>query len=75
MSSIGERMRYIRKLHNLNQQNFSKQINISQGRLSEIEKNLCKPSADTLISISRVYGVNLNWLLLEVGDPLIKSTD
>jgi len=68
MINIGERVKHIRKLHMLNQQEFSKAINISQGRLSEIEKNICKPSTDTLISLSRTFNVNLNWILLGEGE-------
>lgn len=67
MESIGERIKYIRKIHKLNQQQFSKAVDISQGRLSEIEKDKCKPSAETLISISQIFNVNLNWLLLGEG--------
>jgi len=68
MNSIGERIRHIRKLHNLNQNKFSSAIYISQGRLSEIEKNICKPSAETLISLSQFFNVNLNWILLGEGE-------
>lgn len=68
MSSIGERVKHIRKLHKLNQKDFSAAINISQGRLSEIEKNICKPSTDTLISLSKGFNVNLNWIILGEGD-------
>ncbi|WP_414694860.1 helix-turn-helix domain-containing protein [Paenibacillus sp.] len=70
MDSIGERVKHIRLMHHLNQQQFSATIHISQGRLSEIEKNLCKPSAETLISLSQEYKVNLNWLLLGEGEEL-----
>jgi len=70
MDSIGERVKHIRTMHNLNQQKFAGTIHISQGRLSEIEKNKCKPSAETLISLSQVYKVNLNWLLLGEGEEL-----
>jgi len=68
MTNIGERVKHVRKLHKLNQQEFSKAINISQGRLSEIEKNICKPSADTLISLATGFNVNLNWLILGEGE-------
>jgi transcriptional regulator with XRE-family HTH domain len=70
MITIGERVKHIRKLHKLSQQEFSKAINISQGRLSEIEKNICKPSTDTLTSLSKGFNVNLNWLVLGEGDQL-----
>jgi transcriptional regulator with XRE-family HTH domain len=69
MESIGERVKYIRKMYKLNQQQFSTALDISQGRLSEIEKDKCKPSAETLISISTKFNVNLNWLLLGEGAP------
>jgi len=68
MENIGERVRHIRKLHNLNQKSSSNAINISQGHLSEIEKNICKPSAETLISLSQIFNPNLNWLLLGEGE-------
>jgi transcriptional regulator with XRE-family HTH domain len=65
MSNIGLKIRYIRKLHKMNQRQFSEAINISQGRLSEIEIGKCNPSADTLVSIAEAFDVDLNWLLLE----------
>ena len=64
MITIGERVKYIRKIHKLNQVEFSRAIQISQGRLSEIEIGKCNPSADTLTSIARSFDVDLNWLLL-----------
>lgn len=65
MSNIGVKIRYIRKLNKMNQQKFSEAINISQGRLSEIEIGKCNPSSDTLVSIGEAFDVDLNWLLLK----------
>ncbi len=64
-NNIGSRFKIVRKMNNLNQNQFAEAINISQGRLSEIEKGICKPSADTLILIAEQFRVDLNWLLLE----------
>jgi transcriptional regulator with XRE-family HTH domain len=61
MITIGARVKYIRKIHKLNQVEFSRAIQISQGRLSEIEIGKCNPSAETLISIARSFDVDLNW--------------
>lgn len=71
--TIGERIKFIRKERKLNQIEFSRSINISQGRLSEIEKDICKPSADTLISMAQIYSVNLNWILLGKGSLFLNS--
>lgn len=38
---------------------------ISQGRLSEIEKGITKPSMDTLIALRKNFKVDLNNLLFE----------
>jgi transcriptional regulator with XRE-family HTH domain len=61
--SIGERIRRIRKLNKMTQVDFSAMLGISQGRLSEIEKNITKPSADTLIALRKRFNVDLNELL------------
>ena len=38
MSSIGERIKRIRKIHEHNQVEFSNMIGVSQGTLSELEQ-------------------------------------
>jgi transcriptional regulator with XRE-family HTH domain len=62
-ASIGKRIRNIRKSFKMTQIEFSSVIGISQGRLSEIEKDMNKPSADTLIALRRRFNVDLNELL------------
>lgn len=64
-STIGQKIRGIRKSRELSQIDFSSSIGISQGRLSEIEKDITKPSAETLIALRKQFGVDLNWLLCE----------
>jgi len=47
----------------LNQIDFSDVIGISQGRLSEIERDKTKASAETLKELRNRFNVDLNWLL------------
>lgn len=63
MNTIESKIIAIRIEHQLNQIDFSKALGISQGRLSEIEKDKNKPSAETLIEMKRKMNVDLNWLL------------
>lgn len=65
MDSIGQKVKLIRKQHKLNQISFADAIGISQGRLSEIEQEKTKPSADTLKELRRRFQVDLNWLFDE----------
>ncbi|ANE45880.1 hypothetical protein SY83_05680 [Paenibacillus swuensis] len=65
MNTIGEKVKAIRKKHNLNQIDFADTIGISQGRLSEIEQGKTKPSAETLNELRKKFYVDLNWLFDE----------
>lgn len=62
--TIGSRIKRIRSLSEMNQVEFSSLLGISQGRLSEIEKDNTKPSAETLIALRKKFGVDLNELLI-----------
>ncbi|MDH2332608.1 helix-turn-helix domain-containing protein [Paenibacillus polymyxa] len=58
-------MKNIRKLNKLNQIEFSQIIGVSQGTLSELEKDKYKPSLETVIALKLNFGVDLDWLLIE----------
>lgn len=63
--TLGEKLKSIRKLNKLNQNEFSILIGISQATLSELEKDKYKPSLETIISIKNKFDVNFEWLLLD----------
>lgn len=70
MKSLGEKIKSIRKLNMLNQTDFSSTIGVSQGTLSELEKDKYKPSLETIIALKLNFDVDLDWLLLdEVAIP------
>lgn len=63
MTSVGNNIKYIRKLNKMSQIEFAKAINISQGSLSDIERGKGYPPLETVNSISQVFDVDLNWLV------------
>jgi transcriptional regulator with XRE-family HTH domain len=63
--TLGEKLKSIRKMNKLNQNDFSLMIGVSQGTLSELEKNKYRPSFETIINIKTKFDVNLDWLLLD----------
>jgi transcriptional regulator with XRE-family HTH domain len=63
METIGIKVKGIRKRHKMNQIEFSEKIGISQGRLSVIEQDKTKPSADKLIQLRKQFNIDLNGLL------------
>ncbi|MBP1173200.1 transcriptional regulator with XRE-family HTH domain [Paenibacillus sp. PvR133] len=72
MKTLGEKIKIIRKLNKLNQIEFSHIIGVSQGTLSELEKDKYKPSLETVIALKLNFSVDLDWLLLE--DAVISNT-
>ncbi|WP_042166860.1 helix-turn-helix domain-containing protein [Paenibacillus gorillae] len=64
MSTLGERIRGIRKNNQLNQIEFANMIGVSQGTLSELEQDKYKPSVDILIVIQDKFKVGLEWLII-----------
>lgn len=63
--TIGERIKQIRKNKmQMSQSEFAVAIGVSQGTLSDIEKNKGNPSVDTVISASRYSGISTDWILV-----------
>lgn len=65
MKSIGEKLKYIRKLNKLNQTEFSQIIGVSQGALSELEKDKYKPSLETVVALKEKFDIDLDWFLFD----------
>ena len=68
---IGKRLKWIRKGKGLTQQAFSKPLQTSSGYISEVEQGKKAPGSDFLLSLMRVWGISINWLLTGKGDPYL----
>lgn len=60
--TIGERLKIVRKSNNLNQNDFSKKLGISQTHVSKIENNVENPSNTLLRLIALEFNVPIEWL-------------
>ena len=63
MGSIGSRLKQLRKNKGFTVQYVAEQIGISKGNLSNIETDRHKPSADALVSLSKLYDASNDWIL------------
>lgn len=73
MLTLGERIKLIRKSNTLNQVEFAKILGVSQGTLSEIEKDKYKPSTDIIISIHNNFKIDLEWLLINSNETKVEK--
>jgi transcriptional regulator with XRE-family HTH domain len=67
LESIGKRFKHLRKMMKMSQVKFAQAIGISQGTLSDIEKDKFKPSIETVISASGYFNISTDWLLKGTG--------
>ena len=71
MQSVGERIRMLRKLLGLTQEEFAKRIGRTKSAIAIYEAEKRIPDNATLILISKVYNVNLEWLKEGKGEIFI----
>lgn len=62
-TDINQRIKMVRELKNLTQQEFAEQLGIAQGFLSEIERGRYQPRKPLLLAIAYLYQINYDWLL------------
>lgn len=67
LSSVGERIKEIRKNLKLTQGQFSKESGISQSHLSSIENGKDNPSTTLIKLISIKYNISESWLISGIG--------
>ncbi|MCK4762513.1 MAG: helix-turn-helix transcriptional regulator [Candidatus Aminicenantes bacterium] len=74
---IAYRLKFIREALGLKQKDFAEKLKISGPTLSEIENGKYNPGYDTFYNISKVFNVNLYYLLFGEGemftDPIKES--
>lgn len=59
---IGNKIKYLRTSHKLNQKELSAKIKVTQASLSLFENGNKLPSIDVLVRISKYFNVSLDWL-------------
>lgn len=67
MTTIGERIKKLRKDAGLSQVKFCAALEVTQSFLSGLEKGRYQPTVALLIRIANIYQPDVNWLLTGVG--------
>ena len=62
-NTIGERIKYLRKIKNLRQQDLANATQISRSNISKIESDTLSPTASSIISLANFFDISTDWLL------------
>ena len=65
---IGERIKQLRTDKGLSQQAFAELLSTSSGYICDVEKGKSVPGGTFLCSLKRVFGIDMNWLLVGEGE-------
>lgn len=68
MSTIGDRIKKVRKIKGYTQQRFAEELGLKQNTIATYEMNKTAPSERTLSDICEKFGVDSDWLRLGIGD-------
>jgi transcriptional regulator with XRE-family HTH domain len=72
-TTVGERLKYWRKVSRLRLVDVAALIQVSQGSLSDLENDKSLPSATTLTGLCQKTDMNLYWLLTGEGSMVSKE--
>ena len=67
LRSLGRRLRELRGF-DLTQEEFAKELGISQSQLSKYERGVAAPPADILFLVKQRFRVSIDWLLTGQGE-------
>ena len=67
---IGNRMMLVRKCFKLNQVMFSKEIEVTQQTVSQIETGVIAPSLEIIYKITGNFGISYDWIIAGEGSML-----
>ncbi|EOE7347199.1 helix-turn-helix domain-containing protein [Clostridioides difficile] len=68
LNTINKRIKKIRELEGLSQEEFAKKIDLSQNHLSGMENGKKKVMKRTIITICSIFNINKEWLKNGTGD-------
>ena len=67
LRALGRRLRELRGF-DLTQEEFAKELGISQSQLSKYERGVAGPPADILFFLKKRFRVSIDWLLTGEGE-------
>lgn len=75
MLTIGERIRTLRKFSDLSQEEFAARLGITNGFVSNLEKNVREPSEQLLKLISYEFSCSAKWLTIGEGEMFLSPEE
>lgn len=73
--SLGERIKELRQLHNMNQTDLGKVLGVEKSTISMYENNKSRPDDDIKIKLANYFGVTIDYLVGRASNPKLNRRD
>ncbi len=70
---INQNLKLIREHLHLSQAELANAIGVANTAISKYERDEVRPSSEFLSKLCSIYGINLNWLLSNIGDMFLND--
>ena len=61
--TIAEKLKYLRREHNMTQEDMAEKLNVSRQTISKWETNITIPDADNIVAICKLFNITTDELL------------
>jgi len=75
MDNINMRIKELRKLNSLVQDNFAEKVGINRALLAKIETEKSTPTYETIVNIVNVFHISADWLLTGRGKMFLPQKE
>lgn len=73
MKNVGERIKKVRTILKMSQQDLANELNVTKQAISNIENSKCAPSLALLSKLLIDYNVNLNFIIGNLGAVFLED--
>jgi transcriptional regulator with XRE-family HTH domain len=74
MQRFGEKLRTLRKQHNLTRKQLAQEVGVAQSTIGDLEVSRNNPSANLVVRIATFFGVSLDVLMRDELDLDVDDT-
>lgn len=61
--TIAQRMRELRRIHNVSQEDLAKLLNVRRNTISNYESGICEPSIESMKTLAQYFGITVDYLI------------
>ena len=67
MSTLGQRLKFLRKIHNKTQAEIGEVLGVKKAAISSYENDISLPSTQKIVELAKYFGVNVSYIIGDIN--------